>query len=169
MRAAYCGEPMSAPLPRFARAARAASALALAALMAGCAKVPVVGGKPQVTLRVTAAPNANSCGQDVGNSMAFRLIQVTDASGMTGTSLAQFWDREDKVLGPAFLSRHDGVVDPGQVTELKFERDEKARALVFVGSFCRPQSACWYAVRPLSKGATMKLAVDESCVRESRK
>lgn len=161
---------MSAPSPRpIARFGRALAALSLVAAASGCAKVPVVGGKPQVTLRLTAAPKANSCGQDVGNSMAFRLLQVTDAGGMTGASLAQLWDREDKLLGPAFLSKHDGVIDPGGRGEFKFERDEKAKAVVFVGSFCKPQGTCWYYVRPLSKGSTLKLAIEEFCVRESRK
>lgn len=161
---------MSAPSPRStARFVRVLAALSLAALAVGCAKVPVVGGKPQVTLRLAAVPKANSCGQDVGNSMTFRLVQVTDASGMTGASLAQFWDREDKVLGAAFLSRHDGVIDPGKAAEFKFERDEKAKAVVFVGSFCKPQGNCWYYTRPLSKGSTLKLTIDEFCLRESKK
>lgn len=162
---------MFPPSPRHfaALAARATAALLAVAAIHGCAKVPVVGGKPQITLRVTAAPKANSCGQDVGNSMAFRLVQVTDATGITGTSLAQFWDREDKVLGAAFLSKHDGVVDPGRVTELKFERDEKAKAVIFVGSFCKPEENRWYVVRPLSRGSTLRLTVDEFSLRESRK
>lgn len=148
---------------------RALAVLVLALSISGCAKVPVVGGKPQVTLRLTATARANSCGQDVGNSMAFRLVQVTDASGMTGASLAQFWDREDKVLGPAFLSKQDGVIDPGKTGEFKFERDEKAKAVIFVGSFCKPAGNCWYYTRPLSKGSTLKLTIDEFCIRESKK
>lgn len=163
---------MPAPSPRLplARVTCALAALSLAAAaLSGCAKVPVVGGKPQVTLRLAAVAKANSCGQDVGNSMAFRLVQVTDASGMTGASLAQFWDREDKVLGAAFLSKHDGVIDPGKTGEFKFERDEKAKAVVFVGSFCKPQGSCWYYTRPLSKGSTLRLTIDEFCLRESKK
>jgi type VI secretion system VasD/TssJ family lipoprotein len=152
--------------------ARLACALAIIAtsfLLASCAKVPVVGKKPQISLRVTAAPKANSCGQDVGNSMTFRVLQVTDAGAMTGASLAQLWDREDKLLGAAFISKSEGVVDPGKITELKFERDPKANAVVFVGSFCKPQGSCWFLSHPLSKGSSLKLSVEEFCVRESRK
>ena len=151
--------------------ARLACALiVLAALpLGGCAKVPVVGGKPEVTLKLTALPKANSCGKDAGNSMAFRVLQVTDASGLTGMSLTQLWDREDKVLGAAFVKKDEGFIDPGKAGEFKFERDPKAKAVVFVGSFCRPQGSCWYYSQPLSKGSSLKLTIDEYCVTASKK
>ena len=138
-------------------------------LAAGCAKVPVVGGKPEISLKLSALPKSNSCGKDEGNSMAFRVLQVTDASGLTGLSLTQLWDREDKVLGAAFVKKDEGFIDPGKLGEFRYERDPKAKAVVFVGSFCRPQGSCWYFAQPLSKGSSLKLTIDEYCVRVTKK
>jgi|SRR5580765_5735962 len=140
--------------------------LALFALtLTSCSKVPLVGGKPAIVVKLSALPKANSCGKDAGNSMTFRIVQVTDASAITGASLTQLWDHEDKLLGTAFLKKDDGVIDPGKKQEYHFEKDPKAKVTVFVGSFCKPQGTCWYYV---SKGSKLKLTVDEYCVRASK-
>jgi type VI secretion system VasD/TssJ family lipoprotein len=127
--------------------------------------VPLVGGKPAIVVQLSALPKANSCGKDAGNSMTFRVLQVTDASAITGTTLTQLWDHEDKLLGAAFLKKDDGVIDPGKKQEYRFEKNPKAKAVVFVGSFCKPQGTCWYYV---TKGSKLKLTVDEYCLRTSK-
>jgi type VI secretion system VasD/TssJ family lipoprotein len=157
---------MLAPQTRYSLARPGVVALALVALsLTSCSKVPLVGGKPAVVVQLSATAKANSCGQDAGNSMTFRVLQVTDASKITGASLTQLWDHEDKLLGTAFLKKDDGVIDPGKKQEFHFERDPKAKSVVLVGSFCKPQGTCWYYV---SKGSKLKLTVDEYCLRASK-
>ncbi len=146
-------------------------ALALAALCPlGCAKVPLVGGSPSIELAVTATADCNSCGRPTGYPIYLRVLQVTDPSAMTGVSLAQLWDREDKVLGAALVSRSEAVVDPGARKEFKVERDPKAKSAVIVGNFCKSEGDCWYLVRPLKGGGLkLKLTADASCLRVTKK
>jgi type VI secretion system VasD/TssJ family lipoprotein len=149
---------------------RALVLLACAALLplAACAKVPVVGGKPQLTVRLTAIANSNSCGKAAGYPLTYRVIQATDASALTGISLVQLWDREDKALGAAFLSKSEDVIDPGTKKEFKVERNPKAKFAVVVGNFCKAQGACWSVIQPLSKGSTIRLSVDANCFQEAK-
>lgn len=139
---------------------------ALAIPLASCAKG---GGKKTLTLRLTSVPKANACGKATGNSLSFRLLQVTDASPLAGIPLDKAWDREDKVFGAALLSMKEGYIDPDTTLKIPYEFDPKTRAVIFVGAFCKPEGNCWYVVKPMTKSGTLKLTIDESCVRETKK
>jgi type VI secretion system VasD/TssJ family lipoprotein len=153
---------------RIARAG-VAGLLAAALVVCACAKVPIVGGKPSVKVAFTATPDCNSCGRPTGYPLTVRLLQVSDASAMTGVTLAQLWDREDKVMGAALIAKTDDVIDPGTRKEWKVETDSKARAVIVVGNFCRAEGTCWYLVKPLKGGgASLKVALEASCLRETR-
>lgn len=140
--------------------------LALAVTL-GCAKVPIVGGKPALDLKVTATADCNSCGKPNGYPIYIRFLQVTDPSAMTGVSLAQLWDREDKVLGAALVAKSEQVVDPGTSKEIKIEKDPKAKSVIIVGNFCKSEGNCWYMIKPPKGG--LKLTADASCLRETKK
>ena len=138
-----------------------APALALAQV-SGCAKAPLVG---KGTLRVvlTATADCNSCGKPSGYPLTYRVLQVTDASPLTGTSLTQVWDKEDKLLGPALLKKTESFIDPGQSKELPLQREKGVTTLVVVGNFCKTRGACWYFVQPLAQGGTVRLTAGSSC------
>lgn len=151
------------------RQAWTAGALVLA-LVSGCAKVPLVGGKPALELKVTATADCNSCGKPNGYPIYIRLLQVTDPSAMTGVSLAQLWDREDKVLAAALVAKSEQVIDPGTSKEFKIEKDDKAKSVIIVGNFCKSDGNCWYLIKPLKGGGLkLKLTADASCLRETKK
>lgn len=145
-------------------------AAATGLLAAGCAKVPLVGGKPSISVRLIATANCNNCGKSNGYPLTFRVLQVTDPTLLTGTTLAQVWDHEDKLLGEGLVARNEDVIDPGTRKELKFERNAKAKAVVVEGNFCKTQGSCWYYVKPLKGGgATIQLGVEASCFGEARR
>lgn len=147
-----------------------AAALAGALLVAGCAKVPLVGGKPTARLVMRATADCNSCGKPSGYPLTVRVLQVTDASALTGTSLAQVWDREDKLLGGAFVGKSEDVVDPGVRKEWKVELDPKTKAVVVVGNFCKTEGSCWYLAKPVKGGGVkLKLTLEAFCLRETRR
>ena len=155
---------------RSRRALALAAAAALLAVLAGCAKVPLVGGKPAAKLTLTATADCNSCDKGAGYPLTLRLLQVTDASALTGTTLVQLWDREDKLLGGAFVSKSEDVVDPGTRKEWKVELDSKTKAVVVVGNFCKAGGSCWYLVKPVKGGGvSLKLALEASCLREAKR
>lgn len=139
---------------------------AFAVPLASCAKG---GGKKTMTLRLTSVPMANACGKPTGNSLSFRLLQVTDASALAGIPLDKAWDREDKVFGAALLSMKEGYIDPDTTLKIKYEFDPKTKAVIFVGAFCKPEGNCWYFVKPMTKSGTLSLTIDESCVRDTNK
>ncbi len=148
-------------------------AAALLAALASCAKVPLVGGKPVITLDLSAGSSCNTCGKSEAHSLWFRVLQVTDASPLTGTRPEQVWDQEAKLLGSALVSdpkASENVIDPGVRKEFSFERNPKAKFVVFIGNFCKTQESCWYVVKPLKGGggAKLDLFADSFCVSERR-
>jgi type VI secretion system VasD/TssJ family lipoprotein len=143
-----------------------ASVFALA-LIAGCAKLPFVG-KPMLHVFLTAAADCNSCDKPSGYPLTYRVLQVTDASALTGASLTQVWDKEEKLLGGALLKKTDAYIDPGQARELPLEPAPGAKSLVVVGNFCKSKGSCWYYVQSLSKSGTVKLIAGSSCFTEGK-
>ncbi len=139
----------------------------LAAPLFGCAKAPLIGkGTLRVTLTATAA--ANNCGKTTGFPLTFRVLQVNDASAIAGLSLKQVWDKEEKVLGGAFLKKTEGFVDPGRSVQLPVEREDGATAFIVIGNFCQSQGSTWYHVQPLSKGVSVKMIAEATGFRPSK-
>ena len=156
-------------LSRVARAAGACAALSFVVALGSCAKVPVVGGKPQISLRLSSTADANSCGRGTGNSLYFRVLQLSDATAVSSLSLAQLWDKEDKVLGAALVAKSEDVIDAASRREIKIERNPGAKAIVVVGNFCKTEGSCWRVIRPVSAGTSLTLQVDASCLSEAKK
>jgi type VI secretion system VasD/TssJ family lipoprotein len=148
--------------------------VSLLAGLVSCAKVPLVGGEPTITLDLTAGAMCNSCGKSEPHSLWFRVLQVLDATALSGASPGQVWDHEADLLGSALLNdpkQSEGVIDPGeQGKRFVFERDPKAKAVVFIGNFCETRGGCWYHVKPLKGkgGARLDLFVDNFCVSVRR-
>jgi type VI secretion system VasD/TssJ family lipoprotein len=132
------------------------------AVMPGCAaSKKLLKGGLKVTL--TAAPECNSCGKASGYPLQYRVLQVTDASVISGLSLTQLWDKEDKLLGKALLEKREAFIDPGKTSALSLERKPGATAMIVVGNFCRGSGTCWYHVQPFSQGGSVKLLAGSDC------
>jgi type VI secretion system VasD/TssJ family lipoprotein len=146
--------------------------IALASLLgaAGCSKVPVVGGPAKARVRVTASADLNDCGKGAASPLTYRIVQVTDASAMTGTTLAQVWGREDKLLAAAYVTRSQDSVDPGGKRDIGVELDPKAKAVIVIGNFCKSEGSCWYYVaqRKGGGGMSIRLAAASDCLRPTR-
>lgn len=138
--------------------------------LSACAKVPVVGGPPKAQIQVTAAANLNDCAKGAAAPLTYRIVQVTDASAMTGTTLGQVWGREDKLLAGAFVTKSQDSVDPGAKREIGVELDDKTKAVIVIGNFCKTDGSCWYHVaqRKGGGGLKVKLSADASCLRPAR-
>jgi type VI secretion system VasD/TssJ family lipoprotein len=153
------------------QAAKHVGALALAAtcllvLAPSCAKVGLGGGAPKVT--VSAARDCNSCGRDSGYPLTFRVLQVTDVSAITGMTLTQLWDKEEKLLGPALLGRREAFVDPGRSVTIALEKKPGATAIIVLGNFCQSRDQCWYFAQPLSQGSRVKLVAGADCLSAAK-
>ena len=145
--------------------------LAGAIAIGGCAKVPLVGGPAKAKIELTAAANCNSCGKSQGYPLTFRVVQLADAAPLTGVTLVQLWDHEDKLLGGVFVAKStDDVIEPGAKKEIDVELEDKTRAVVVVGNFCKTSGSCWYHVarRKGGGGVSMKLKADASCLAVTR-
>ncbi len=153
---------------RIRNGARALAAACLLVAVAGCAKVPLIGGSERVRVTLTGARDLNSCGKAGGYPLTYRVLQVTDASVLTGMDLTQLWNKEEKLLGPALVDKTEGFLDPGQSKTLAVPRAPKAAAFVVVGNFCRSNGACWYYAQPFSKGGSIKLVAGSSCFAAHR-
>jgi type VI secretion system VasD/TssJ family lipoprotein len=151
------------------RWAQAALAAALLAGLAGCAKVPLVGGKPAIQLSMEASDKCNTCGKTAAQPLEFAVLQVTDPAAITGTSLVQIWGKEKSLFGDALLTRDSGFVDPNTKTPFSYEKNPKTKAVIVVGNFCRPDGSCWYVVHSLRKGTRIKLRADASCLTVVKK
>jgi len=121
-------------------------------------------GKGALHVTLTATRDCNSCGKTTGFPLTFRVLQVSDGSALTGMTLTQLWDKEDKLLGPALLDRKEAFIDPGRVQVLPIARKPGATAVIVVGNFCRSHGTCWYFVQPLAKGGTVRLLAGPDCL-----
>ena len=154
--------------------ARAVRAGLFAAALMSTASCAILGGgppKPRMeSLEMTSTPDANSCGRESGNSLYFRVLQVTDASPLEGLPLDQVWDKEEKVLGPALVAeKYEDVIDAGSKRVFQIKHDARAKSIVVVGNFCKTSGACWRIVHPVSAGLKLGLTADASCLSEAKR
>lgn len=154
--------------------ARAVRTGLLAAALTSLASCAVIGRPPaqrMESFEITSTPDANSCGKESGNSLYFRVLQVSDPSPLEGLTLEQVWDNEEKVLGPALLEggKHEDFIDAGSSREFKLKHNSKATAIVVVGNFCKTAGTCWRIVHPASDGLKLNLKVDASCLSETKR
>ena len=153
--------------PNLRRLASGAVLLAILCLAAGCGKAPFVG-KGTLHVVLTASAKCNSCGKATGFPLTYRVLQVTDASVVTGMTLTQLWDKEEKLLGPALLDKREAFIDPGQTRELPIERKPGATAMIVVGNFCRSRANCWYYAQSLAAGGSVKLVAGTDCLTAAK-
>jgi type VI secretion system VasD/TssJ family lipoprotein len=148
----------------------ALSLLALTfAVAPGCAKVPLIGGKPAVQVSLEATGQCNNCGKATAQPLQFAVLQVADAAPIAGASLAQVWGKEKAVFGDGLLTRDAGFIDPNSKQDFSYEKNPKAKAAIVVGNFCKAEGGCWYYVQLLSKGSRIRLKADASCLSVVKK
>lgn len=151
-----------------AQLALAVASLALAAAgFAGCSSIPLIGGKPKASVKIAAAANVNDCGNGLGSPLRYRILQLKDGAVLTGVAVADLWDKEDKLLGGAFVARsQDMVIEPAAKRSVSVELDPATKAVAVVGDFCKTTGSCWYVVKSRSGGGlSFDLAADASCFR----
>lgn len=134
--------------------------LALALLAGGC----MMGGKKSVQLSLEATDQCNTCGRASAQPLEFAVLQLTDASAITGSSLVQIWGKEKALFGDALLTRDTGSIVPNSKQPFVYARDPKTKAILVIGNFCKPDGNCWYYSHSLSKGSKMSLKAEASCL-----
>jgi type VI secretion system VasD/TssJ family lipoprotein len=148
--------------------------LAVAFTVSSCSLLPFMRGKPVIKVSFTATADLNSCGKAGSAPLHLRVFQVTNASALTseGTVCSKVWKKEAEALGSTFIEpAEQQVLMVGQPLEIRLERDPKARAVVVVGNFCKPQGSCWFIVKPLKGGGGAKLFVTAgaACLSETKR
>lgn len=141
----------------------AAIALVAMAGVAGCSSVGL-GGKKSISLALEATPQCNNCGKSSAQPLEFAVLQVTDPAAITGTSLVQIWGKEKALFGDALLTRDTGSIVPSTKAPYAYERNPKAKAVIVIGNFCKPDGNCWYYTQSLSKGSKLTLRAEASCL-----
>jgi len=136
-------------------------ALALLLLAAGCG---MMGGKKSIQLSLEATAQCNTCGKTSAQPLEFAVLQLTDASAITGTSLVQIWGKEKALFGDALLTRDTGSIIPNSKQPFAYQRDPKAKAVIVIGNFCKPEGTCWYFSQLLSRGSKLSLRAEASCL-----
>jgi len=136
------------------------------ATLGGCSALKP--GNKALQISITATRDCNSCGKPGGYPLTYRVLQVTDASVVTGMSLSQLWGKEEALLGPALLDKKESFIDPGATKVLPVERKPGATAFIIVGNFCKADGSCWYYPQPLAKSAKVKLTAGASCLTVSK-
>jgi len=140
---------------------RVLTLVALAPFVAGCG---IMGGKKSIQLSIDAGPECNNCGKDSPQPLEFAVLQLTDASAITGTSLVQIWGKEKNLFGDALLTRDTGSIIPRSSQPFAYQRDPKAKAVLVIGNFCKPDGNCWYFSQSLTKGSKLNLKAGASCL-----
>jgi type VI secretion system VasD/TssJ family lipoprotein len=145
------------------RTSLTASFLLAVALLAGCSAVGM--GKKSIALTLSSTAELNNCGKASAQPLEFAVVQVTDAAPIAGTSLVQVWAKEKALFGDGLLTRDTGSIVPGAAKQpFAFQRNAKARAVIVIGNFCKPDGSCWYFTQDLSKGSKLALEAGASCL-----
>jgi type VI secretion system VasD/TssJ family lipoprotein len=136
--------------------------LAVALTVSSCSLLPFMHSKPMIRVSFTAAADLNSCGNAGSAPLHLRVFQVTNASVLSneGTVCSEVWKKEKEALGSVFIEPAESyVLAVGQPLEISLERNPKARAVVVVGNFCKPQGSRWFIVKPFKGGGGAKFGV----------
>jgi len=144
------------------RSIHAALFAAALASLSGCSMMGM--GKKSVSLSLEATAQCNTCGKASAQPLEFAVLQVTDPAAITGASLVQIWGKEKSLFGDALLTRDTGSIVPSQKQPYAYERNPKAKAIIVIGNFCKPDGNCWYYTQSLAKGSKLALRAEASCL-----
>jgi type VI secretion system VasD/TssJ family lipoprotein len=151
-------------------------AFAVLTLSSGCGlfgrggvNPPADSGGKKMHLVFTGIARLNSCGEEAGNALSVRILQLTSDGALTGLGLTQVWDHEKEELGDELIELQEVVLDPDAVVTVPVERMSNARFLAVTASFCKPEGTCWRWIRRTEELTdTVRLTFDEACVQEAR-
>jgi len=147
----------------------------LVAFCAGCGlfgrggKTAPEGDGKEVHFIFTGIERLNSCGEEAGNALSVRILQLKSDGALTGVSLTQLWDHEADELGDELIDQQEVVLDPGTKTTVSVLRKANTRYMAVAANFCKPDGSCWRWIRPTGElKDSVKLTFDEFCIQEAR-
>jgi type VI secretion system protein VasD len=109
----------------------------------GCASAP----KPSIaTITVAASPDSNPDAQGRPQPVVVRVYQLKENVAFNGADFFALYDDEQKVLGPALVSRSEYMLKPSEKRSLELEVSPDARFVAAVAAFRDIRNAKWRAV-----------------------
>ena len=143
----------------------AAWLVAAVALVAACAKPPVIEPpKPvSITVEATAGADANPDAEGRASPVTVRVYQLADAAAFSSADLLAIWNQESATLGPASTGRYELPLAPGGRAAADFTLDPATRTLGVVAAFRDYRGARWRVSVPVpvpvAPGSKLTLAV----------
>jgi len=144
----------------------AVASLATVALLAACAKPPVIEPPPppvSVAVDVTASVDANPDPDGRASPVTVRLHQLSDDTAYGKADLLTLWNDEAATLGAASAGRYEILLAPGGSARADFKLDPATRSIGVAAAFRDYRGATWKTNAPLpgqvAPGSTIRLIV----------
>jgi type VI secretion system protein VasD len=147
------------------RASVAALAFAATALLAACAKPPVIEPPAPVTVTVDLAATADVNPDPNGRAspITVRVHQLADATAFGKADFFALWQQDAATLGAAALGRHEVPLTPGASGGVTFRLNPAMQSVGVVAAYRDFRKATWRVNVPVpaqpAPGSTIRLAV----------
>jgi type VI secretion system protein VasD len=147
--------------------ARPSEALAFVAtaLLAACAKPPVIEPPAPVTIAVdlAAQPDVNPDPNGRASPITVRVHQLAEAGEFGKADFFALWQHDAATLGAAALGRHEVQLAPGASGSVSFKLTPEMRSVGIVAAYRDFRKATWRVNVPVppepAPGSTIRLAV----------
>ena len=143
----------------------AAFAFAATALLAACAKPPVIEPPAPVTVAVDLAATADVNPDPNGRAspITVRVHQLADAGEFGKADFFALWQHDAATLGAAALGRHEVQLAPGASSSVTFKLTPAMQSVGVVAAYRDFRKATWRVNVPVpaqpAPGSTIRLAV----------
>lgn len=143
--------------------------LAVAALVAACAKAPVIEPPPlppppvSVVVEVIAGADVNPDPEGRASPVVVRIYRLADDAAFGKAELFPLWDQEAQTLAATAIGRHELRLAPGGRGEITFKLDPQVRSIGVAAAYRDFRSASWKTSVAIPEnpapGSTIRLVV----------
>jgi type VI secretion system protein VasD len=143
--------------------------LAVAVLVAACAKAPVIEPPPppplpvSVRVEAAAAADVNPDPEGRASPVIVRIYQLADDAAFGKAELFPLWDQEAQTLAATTVGRHEMRLAPGGRGEFAFKLDPQVRSIGVAAAYRDFRNATWKTSVAIPEnpapGSTIRLEV----------
>jgi type VI secretion system protein VasD len=107
-----------------------------------------------VTMTVVSSPTINPTTEGEARPVQLRIYQLTSDVRLQNATFEQIWKNDKETLQDDLVKVDELAVYPNTRTEVKFERDDSAQAVVGVALFRNPKGKSWFTTFELPPSPT---------------
>lgn len=128
-------------------------ALVAVALLAGCAKAPIVPPPPPVVVSIdlSATPQVNPDVDGRASPIVIRVYELPDAGAFSEADFFALWNQESQVLASTPAKRHEFILAPGGSAASELKLEPSVQQIGIAAAYRDIRGATWRALVPVSQ------------------